>query len=86
MITKSAKKAYRQNIKRRKRNLKVKDAVRKVVKNFKKLVDGGKLDEAKKEIPNLYKVLDKASKVNVFSKNKSARLKSRLSSSLKRKK
>ncbi|NCN52971.1 30S ribosomal protein S20 [Candidatus Wolfebacteria bacterium] len=86
MITKSARKAHRQNIKRREKNSKVKELVRKSVKNFKKLIDGGKLDEAKKELPKVYKILDKASKSNVFKKNKSARLKSRLSKSLNKKK
>ena len=78
MITKSAKKAYRQSIRRRVLNLKKKEGFKKLIKNYKKLVASKDLDSAKKELPKIYKALDKAAKVNVIKKNKASRLKSRL--------
>lgn len=78
MITKSAKKAYRQNVRRREKNLQGKKALREVLKNFKKLVQAKNLKAAQAELPKVYKALDKAAKVNLIVKNKASRLKSRL--------
>ncbi len=86
MITKSAAKAYRQNIKRRAANIKKKDELRKVINNYKKLIISGNLESAKKELPNVYKKLDKSAKVNLIKKNKASRLKSRLTALLNKKK
>lgn len=77
-ITASAKKALRQNIKRRVKNLAKKEAYKKAVKNFRKLVIEKKAEDAKKMLPQVYKALDKAAKTNVIAKNKASRLKSRL--------
>jgi small subunit ribosomal protein S20 len=77
-ITKSAKKALRQNIRRRKINLKRKVELKSVIKQFKKLAAENK-EEAKKYLSQVYKKLDKSAKVNLIKKNKAARLKSRLS-------
>lgn len=77
-ITQSAKKALRQNIGRRARNLAKKEAYKKSASAYGKLVAGKKLDEAKKLLPLAYKALDKAAKTNVIAKNKANRLKSRL--------
>ena len=78
-ITRSAKKALRQSLKRRDHNLQKKDAYKTIAKNIKKLVGlGGKKDEAKKLLPQLYKALDKAAKTRAIKKNKASRLKSRL--------
>ena len=77
--TQSAKKALRQNLRRRIRNLAKKDAYKNAVKRYKKLVEAKKLEDAKGELARAYKVLDKAAKTNVIHKNKAARLKSRLS-------
>lgn len=79
MITESAKKAYRQNLKRRAQNIKRKEALKKVLKNYKKLVSAKNLNAAKTELPKVYKALDKAAKVNLIKKNTASRLKSRLS-------
>jgi len=84
MITKSAKKAYRQNLRRRAANLNKKDNLRKIIKNYKKLAASGNSDSVKKELPRLYKELDKAAKLNLIKKNKAARLKSRLAKMLKK--
>lgn len=83
MITESAKKANRQNIKRREKNSKQKEALRKAVKNYKKLIDAKNSEAAGKELSNVYKILDKAAKINLIAKNKASRMKSRLSKLLK---
>lgn len=79
MITKSAQKANRQNIRRRAVNSERKKNLREILKNYKKLVAAKKIDEAKKALPGVFKALDKMSKVDVIKPNKASRLKSRLS-------
>lgn len=83
-ITKSAFKALRQSKKRRIKNLQKKEAFKTAIKEFKKLVAGGKFDEAKKILPLVYKKLDKAAKTGVIKKNKASRLKSRTTKLLKK--
>lgn len=78
-ITQSAKKALRQNVPRRQQNLKRREAYRKAVKDFRKLVAAKKIDEAKNYLTKVYQTLDKAAKSNVIKKNKANRLKSHLS-------
>ena len=77
-ITQSAKKALRQNIARRARNLVKKDAYKKAVKEFRSFIAEKKTEEAKKYLPIVYAALDKAAKTKVIEKNKASRLKSRL--------
>lgn len=77
-ITKSAKKALRQNIRRHERNLKNKKALKTAVKNYKKAAGTSK-EEAIKLLPKVYKALDKAAKRKLIKKGKASRLKSRLS-------
>jgi ribosomal protein S20 len=43
------------------------------------MVIAGKVKDAKKQLNIVFKKLDKAAKINVIKKNKSSRLKSRLS-------
>lgn len=78
-ITRSAKKALRQSLKRHERNLQKKEAYKRVVGDVKKLVEAGKTSDAEKLLPQLYKALDKAAKINAIKKNKASRLKSRIS-------
>lgn len=78
-ITKSAKKALRQNIRRRKRNLTKKKAYKEAIKSYRRLLTENKAEEAKVALSRVYKTLDKAAKTNVIAKNKAARLKSKLS-------
>lgn len=78
-ITRSAKKALRQSERRRQKNLQKKEAYKRVVGDVKKLVEAGKISEAEKLLPRLYKTLDKAAKTNAIKKNKASRLKSRIS-------
>jgi len=77
-ITKSAKKALRQNKTHRARNLRRLDVLRDTVKKIKKLVAENKKAEATKLLPLAYKAIDKACKTGVIKKNTSARKKSRL--------
>jgi len=77
-ITKSAKIALRKNSKRRKFNIEKKIVFKKAKKDFLKLLETGKIEEAKKMLPHVYKLLDKAVKINLIKKNKAARDKSRL--------
>ena len=82
--TPSVKKSLRQSARRRQRNLKRKDALQAVLKQYKKLLVAGKKAEASAYLPQVYKKLDKASKEHLIKKNKAARLKSRLTKLLKR--
>ena len=77
-ITTSAKKALRQNKTRHTRNVIKKEAYKKAVVDYRKLVAAKKFDEAAKALPAAFKALDKAAKTNVIEKNKASRLKSRL--------
>ena len=84
-ITKTAIKALRQSDRRHRRNVKRSDEYKKTLKEIKKLVVSGKLDDANKLIPRLYAAVDKAAKTNVIKKNKASRIKSRISKKLKTK-
>lgn len=78
----SAKKALRQNVKRRQRNIVRHQAMKDVIKEYKKLVAGGKKAEAEKSLSKVFQNLDKMAKVNFIKKNKASRLKSRLAKKL----
>lgn len=77
-ITKSAKKALRQNEKRKKENRLWKNKIKESEKEIKKLVEEKKIEEAKKALPGFYKTVDKAVKNNVIKKNTGARKKSKV--------
>ena len=77
-ITKSAKKALRQNSKRRKGNLVYKDKMKAIVKEVRALVAKNQIEEAKKLLPQIYKILDKTAKIGVIKKNSASRKKSRI--------
>ena len=81
-ITQSAKKALRQSIRRRVKNVERKSALKAAIKEYKKLIVAGKFAEAKKYLPQVYKRLDKAAKANLIKKNTASRLKSRLTKKL----
>lgn len=80
----NAKKALRQSKKRFERNKLVRAEIDSLRRRFRKLIEAGKQDEAKTMIPLIDKKLDKAVTKNVFKKNKSARIKSRLNKALTR--
>lgn len=75
----AARKSLRQSERRREKNLAVKRNIKKQIKEFGGLLSAGKTDDAKQKLPTVFKVLDKAAKNRVIDKNKSSRLKSRLS-------
>ena len=77
-ITKSAKKALRQNFRRKERNIQKKKKIKGLIKEVKSLVSQQKIEEAKKILPQVYKALDKAAKTGVIKKNTAARKKSRI--------
>ncbi len=83
--TKTAKKALRQNVRRRAKNIKGANALKAVVKNYKKLLLESKLKEAEQSLSAVYKLLDKSAKKDLIKKNKASRMKSRLSRQLKTK-
>ena len=84
-ITKSAEKALRQNITRRKNNLKRKETYKAAIKEIKKALASKDAEKAKSLISKAFQALDKAAKIGVIKKNKSSRLKSRLTKRLSRK-
>jgi small subunit ribosomal protein S20 len=81
-ITKSAQKALRQNKKRRDQNLKRKKLLKKTLKQFQRLISTHQVNEAKKFLPRVYKILDKAAKWGIIKKNNASRNKSRLAAML----
>jgi len=77
-ITKSAKKALRQNIKRRKLNLQKINKIKNLIKKVRTLVSQNKKMEAVNLLPQVYKILDKAAKTGLIKKNTATRKKSRI--------
>ena len=77
-ITKSARKAIRQNIRRRSRNIVHKEKIKDLIKKIRLLASEKKNEEASKLLPSIYKALDKAAKKGVIKKNAADRKKSRL--------
>jgi len=83
-IIKSAKKALKQNKKRRVRNIKKKKNIRETLKQIKSLVAENKIKEAKMLLPQIYKLLDKASKTKLIKKKTGSRSKSRITKMINR--
>ncbi len=81
-IIKSAKKALRQNIKRRAKNRTQKDKLKAILKEARALAANKKTDEARKQLPAIYKALDKAAKAGVIKPNSASRKKSRIAASI----
>ncbi|MFA4998502.1 MAG: 30S ribosomal protein S20 [Candidatus Paceibacterota bacterium] len=77
-ITSSAKKALRKSAKRRVLNAKKSKEMKNLLKEVKSLVSQKKISEAKKLLPSVYKILDKAAKTGLIKKNAAARKKSRI--------
>jgi len=83
-ITKSAKKALRQSLRRKVRNLQQKNKIKNLIKEVKGLISQKKIEEAKNLLPQVYKLLDKAAKTGLIKKNTAARKKSRIAKALQR--
>jgi len=63
-------------------NNRLRSRVKRVTKKHANLVKQGNKEEVKKNLINVYKILDKAAKKNVIKKGKADRLKSRLTKNL----
>ena len=81
-ITKSAKKAYRQSLRRKARNTERKDSLKKILKEIRSLISAKKTYEAKKLLPNVYKLLDKGVKSGLVKKGTASRKKSRIAKAI----
>lgn len=81
-VIKSVFKNVRSSERKRLVNLKTKESFKGKLKEIKQLVIAKKADEAKKMLPEAYKLLDMAAKKNVISANSAARKKASLAKSL----
>jgi len=79
---KSAKKRARQNEGKRERNRSIKGRTKTSIRKIKELTNEKKTEEAKKLLPEVISLIDKAASKGAWHKNKSAREKSRLMKSL----
>jgi len=77
-ITKSAKKALRQSLKRKYRNIQKKKIIKNLLKEVRNLISQKKIKEAKNLLPKVYKLLDKAAKTGLIKKNTANRKKARI--------
>ncbi len=77
-ITKSAKKALRQNLRRQTKNKIMKNKLKAILKETRKLVSQKKTVEAQKNLPAIFKAIDKTAKKGIIKKNTAARRKSRI--------
>jgi len=77
-ITKAAKKALRQSLRRKVVNLKKKRTLKDLLREINSLISGKSAEEAKKLLPQAYKLLDKAAKGGLIKKGNADRRKSRL--------
>lgn len=76
-IIKSAKKAVKQSLVKRIRNVRTRRALHDVQKDFYDLVKAGKTEDATANLSKVYKVIDTASKKNVIPFNRASRLKAK---------
>lgn len=80
--TKAAKKALRKSESNKISNLRKKRDLLSVIKDYKKTADAGNVQGAANKLPNVFKKLDKAAKINLIKPGKADRLKARLSKRL----
>ncbi len=81
-ITKSAKKAIKQNKARREHNILYINKIKKLIKEAKSFIVAKKAKEAKELMPQVFAILDKAAKVGIIKKNNASRRKSRIAKAL----
>jgi small subunit ribosomal protein S20 len=80
----SAKKELKKSLRRKSKNITVKTKVKTTIKSFKKAIKDKDSSSAKKILPNIYEILDKAASKKIMHPNKAARKKSRLTKLLQR--
>ncbi len=83
-ITKSAKKAIRQNKTKRIHNLLYINKIKKILKETKTFIAEKKIKEAQEMLPKVFEILDKAAKVGIIKKNNASRRKSRMAKMIER--
>jgi small subunit ribosomal protein S20 len=79
---KTSVKDLRQNKRRAEFNRRIRNRLKKAVKNFEDLLKENNVDKAKDALEQAYKILDKAAQKNVIKKNTASRKKSRLANKL----
>ncbi|MEI8230550.1 MAG: 30S ribosomal protein S20 [Candidatus Peregrinibacteria bacterium] len=84
-IIKSAAKRARQAIKRKARRLPFKTNMKTIMRSLSDLVKEGRLDEAQKILPAVYKSIDTAAKKQIIHKKNASRKKSLMSRMLRQK-
>ena len=77
-ITQSAKKAFRQSIRRRGSNTARKEAYKKALKDVKRMTTSRAGGDVNAALSKAYQALDKAAKTHAITKNTASRLKSRI--------
>ncbi|MDA8611382.1 30S ribosomal protein S20 [Candidatus Pacebacteria bacterium] len=82
-ITKGAKKAVRSQDRKAVFNLRRKRRMLDVTKKIEKMLEGGEVKEAKAKLPEAYKAIDKAAKMNTLKKGTASRRKAKLSRMIK---
>jgi len=75
-------KDLRQNRRRAEFNKRIRNRMKKSIKNFEKLLKESELERAQEALVKTYKILDKAAQKNIIKKNTASRKKSRLASKL----
>lgn len=80
----NAKKALRQDAKRRARNNTKRNAIASLRRQIRKLLEAKDVKGAEALVPKVQKELDKAVKVNLIKKNNAARTLSRIATSIKK--
>ena len=80
--TKSAERRMRGNERKHQHNRSIKSNLRGVEKDYRALITAGKKDEARKALPGVHSVLDKAVKSGVLTRPTVNRKKSRLAAAL----
>ncbi|MBU3917444.1 30S ribosomal protein S20 [bacterium] len=81
---KSAVKRAKQNVRLRLRNRQIKSGYKTEIKKFVSLVGENKIEDARKMLPLIHKVIDKACIKGVMPKNTASRKKSRMTTMLNR--
>lgn len=83
-VIQAAKKSLRADAKKAIFNLRRNRQVKVVIKEIDNLLSEGKVDEAQNKLPEAYKAIDKAAKMNTLKKNTASRKKSRLAANIRK--
>lgn len=81
-VIKASKKSMRQDAVKRARRLPLRNQLKTTYKKALDLIEGGKVEEAKKFLPFAYKVIDTATKKHLIHPNNASRKKSRIALAL----